>query len=165
MRSVSTVTLKLNTTTLNTQGNKFTPGELRGHRDAWYQKRKETGAYTPEQTVISEDDVVQAFAAIPDFPEQHVHENIEALHTRLLQNGVVTRKQLFELVSSAPILNALRRLYIELLLRPIDKPLDPMAVAIWGGILYSYGLRDDIVQEIAWQLRQSPEYKEKHKEQ
>jgi hypothetical protein len=81
----------------------------------------------------------------------------------LLKNGVVTRKQLFELVSSAPILNTLRRLYIDLLLRPLDKPLDAMAVAIWGGILYSYGLRDDIIQEISWQLRQSPEYREKHK--
>jgi hypothetical protein len=144
------------------KGNKFTPEELRGHRDAWYKKRKETGAFTPDQIIISEDDVIRAFSAIPDFPEAHVRENIEALRTALLKNGVVTRKQLFELVSSAPILNALRRLYIELLLRPLDKPLDPLAVAIWGGILYSYGLRDDIVQEIGWQLRQSPEYKKKH---
>jgi hypothetical protein len=146
------------------KGNKFTPDELRGHRDAWHEKRKETGAYTSEQIVITEEDVLKAFSAIPDFPEVHVQENIEALRTTLLKNGVVARKQLFELVSSAPILNTLRRLYIELLVRPLDKPLDPMTVAVWGGILYSYGLRDDIIQEISWQLRHSPEYKGKHKQ-
>lgn len=47
----------------------------------------------------------------------------------------------------------------------MDKPLDPMAVAVWGAILYSHGLKDDIVQEIHWQLHQSPEYKEKHMNQ
>jgi hypothetical protein len=144
------------------KGNKFTAAELRGHRDAWYQKRKETGAPDPSQIVITEDDVLKAFRAIRDFSEEDVTKTLEALHRTLLKNGVVTRKQLFDLVSSAPILNQIRQLYIDLLLRPMDKPLDPMAVAVWGAILYSYGLKDDIVQEIHWRLRQSPEYKEKH---
>ncbi len=84
------------------------------------------------------------------------------MRATLIRNGVVARRQLFELVFLAPILDQIRSLYVELLLRPKDKTLDPMAVAVWGAALYTYGLRKELIDQIVWQLRQSPEYKEKH---
>jgi hypothetical protein len=116
----------------------------------------------PGQTVITKDDVVEAFKAIPDFTEQDVRDNLDAIHANLLRHGVVTKAQLYQLVSSAPILNTIRRLYVDLLLRPRDKTLDPMAVAIWGSALFAYGLKQDLVDEISVRLTRSHEYKQKH---
>jgi hypothetical protein len=144
------------------KGNKFTPDELRGHRNAWYLKRKGPDAPNADQTVITKEDVVKAFSAIQDFSEDDVRARLDYLHQTLLKNGVVTPNQLFQLVSSAPVLNTLRRIYIALLKRDIKKTFDPAAVAVWGAALYSYGSRPEIISEIEWRLRQSPEYREKN---
>lgn len=145
------------------KGRKFTPEELKGHRNRWYGLRKAAGGPSdPAQTVITPEDVLAAFKAIPDFTEDAVRNDLEDLHTKLLKNGIATRKQLFDLATSGPILNTIRGLYIELLKRPIDKPLDPMAVVVWGSALYNYGIKDEVLTEIHWLLRQSPEYAQKN---
>jgi hypothetical protein len=140
------------------KGRKITSAELKGHRDRWYAKRRATGAPDAAVTVITEQNVIDAFKAIQDFTEDDVREHVAQLHRDLLKNGVVTMKQLFELVSSAPILNQVRKIYVDLLKRPFNKPLDPFAVAEWGGIFFSYGLREDIVNEVCWHIKQSDEY-------
>jgi len=117
---------------------------------------------TAGEEIIKRDDVVEAFRAIPDFSEQEVKAGIDRIYDCLLRNGIVTKKQLYDLVSSAPILNTIRRVYVDVLKRPRDKTLDPLAVAVWGGMLFSYGVKDEIVSAIILQLKNSQEYKQKH---
>lgn len=151
------------------RGNKFTPAELRGHRDGWYKKSALSGvpsagaqAADPSSTIITKDDVLGAFRAIPDFTDDAVADNIDYLHKTLLKNGVVFQNQLRELVAAAPILNSLRKIYVDVLLRDPHNPLDPAAVAVWAAQIYSYGLREDVLQAIRSQLLQSREYRDKH---
>lgn len=114
---------------------------------------------------ITDDDVAAAFAKIPDFSgvfsDVDLARMSSGLRLNLLFNGIATKGQLEELVSSTGILNTLRSLYIRVLRRDPNKPLDPVAVVVWGSALYRLGLNDDVVRAIEVRLRESPEYREK----
>ena len=114
------------------------------------------------ETVITQDDVLEAFKEIPDLKEAEIKKYLKDAHGWLLRNGVVTKRQLNALTSSDAVLDTLRTLYIEELLRPKEAPLDPVAVATWGASLFTYGVTDNVVAAIRRRLRQSPEYKQKH---
>jgi len=125
-------------------------------------ERPQQALSDPGQTVITKQDVIDAFKTIPDFTEQDVRQYLDAIHQSLLRYGVITKTQLFQLVSSVPVLDTVRRLYVDVLHRDPKKTLDPMAVAVWGSTLFSHGLKKDLIDEIELRLRQSPEYKKKH---
>ncbi len=114
------------------------------------------------ETVITQDDVLQAFKKIPDLKEDEIKKHLKETHEWLLRNNIITKRQLNALVSSDMVLDTLRTLYIEELLRPKDAPLDPVAVAAWGANLFNYGVTDNVVSAIRRKLRQSIEYKQKH---
>lgn len=117
----------------------------------------------PRQTTIGPDDVLEAFKDIPDFSEEDVQNLLPAVLANLLTNGIVTKELLSALVSSKEILNKIRKLYIELLDRPADKPLDPVAVATWAALLFHYGVRPQIIAGIRNAIAHSPEYNKKQK--
>ena len=115
------------------------------------------------ESVITPDDVFEALKRIPELKEDEISKYFRQCHTSLLRNGVVTRRQLLALVSSDEVLHTLRTLYVEELLRSKQAPLDPVAVATWGAILFTRGARPDVVVAIRRMLRMSPEYRDKHK--
>lgn len=115
------------------------------------------------QRVITEADVREAFRAIPDFTAEDIERHLTRIHGALLRQDIVTKDQLDALVSSDQVLSTLRTLYVEELLRPEDRPLDPVAVAVWAPTLFRYGVRDEIVAALRRKLRQSPEYTRKRR--
>jgi hypothetical protein len=88
------------------------------------------------ETIITRDDVLELFRAIPDFGEAAVRNVLDECHFYLRRNGVLTRRELAELVQSKDHLDVLRRLYHEHLKRPAGNNLDPLAVATWGAALF-----------------------------
>lgn len=142
------------------KGNKFRPTELRTRRDFVYRLvqsgemaktiigMQHTAATpgkqgfalpqlpNPGETIITREDVVELFKAIPEFSEVAIRNNLDECHFYLRRNGVLTRRELVELVQSKEHLDVLRRLYHEHLKRPAGNNLDPLAVATWGAALY-----------------------------
>lgn len=119
-------------------------------------------APSPGETVITQDDVLEAFKKIPELTEKEIKKELKQAHGWLLRNGVVTRPQLQALVSSEVVLETLRKLYVEELLRSKEAPLDPVAVSTWGATLFTFGLTRQAVAAVRSRLRQGAEYKEKH---
>lgn len=115
-----------------------------------------------DRALMTPDDIVSAFSKIPDFSHESVEQNCQALYVRLKYSHIDTRKQLDELVSSIQVLDALRTLYIQELLRPGPFPLDPYAIATWGVFLFINGVTEETVAWVREQLRQSEEYRQKH---
>jgi len=126
-------------------------------------KTPEEIARLPEddRQLITDDDVVAAFASIPDLSGFDLVRISPRLRPTLLFNGIVTKRQLEELVSSTAILNTLRWLYIRVLRRDQNKPLDPDAVATWGSVLYRLGVTNNVIRALEVQLRASQEYRDK----
>jgi hypothetical protein len=114
-----------------------------------------------ETTPISNADILAAFKKIPEFRDADLSTSLAEVRYHLLRNGVATKAQLDELVSSTEILEVLRQIYIRVLRRDPEKPLDPVAVAVWGSALYVLGLNEEVVRAIGIRLRYSPEYREK----
>jgi len=142
------------------KGNKFRPNELRSRRDFVYnlvQSGEMAKAIvslrhmpmapgqnsfalpelpSPGESIITEDDVLALFKSIPDFDEHKIREVLSDCHFYLRRNGVLTRRELAELIKSKDYLDILRRLYHEHLKRPMGNNLDPLAVATWGALIY-----------------------------
>lgn len=113
-------------------------------------------------SVITPDDVFEAFKRIPELKEDEIKKYLRHCHTTLIRNGVITKRQLYALVSSDEVLGPLRAMYIEELLRAKEAPLDPVAVATWGAILFTYGVKTDVLAAVRRMVRMSPEYRDKH---
>lgn len=113
------------------------------------------------ERIIEPPDVVEAFKEIPDFTEKETKELIKPVYTHLLRNGITTRKTLDSLVRSHETLDNLRNLYVTLLQRPKDKPLDPVAVASWGAVLFRYGVRQDILTAVQKAIMNSDEFRQR----
>lgn len=109
-------------------------------------------------------DVLETFLDMPDLAHDLVgikHTNDQA-YIALMKNGVRTRKQLRGLAQSAEVLQVLRSLYCEELDRDPNAPLDPMAVATWGAILYIWHVSESTVSFVRNALQNSDEYRQKH---
>jgi hypothetical protein len=113
------------------------------------------------ERIIEPPDVVEAFKEIPDFTAAETQSLIKPVYTHLLRNGITTRKTLDSLVRSHETLDNLRNLYVTLLQRPKDKPLDPVAVASWGAILFRYGVRQDILTAVQKAIMKSDEFRQR----
>ena len=144
-------------------------GLLRGEGKKWealFLRPREKPSYPLAQsgdTVITEGDVREAFGRIPDLAKDDIGRYVTRVRDSLLRQGVVTNGQLDALVSSDEVLDTLRTVYVEELLRPPEAPLDPVGVAVWGPPLVKYGVGHDIVEGLRIRLRESPEFKQKHR--
>lgn len=118
------------------------------------------------ETVITTQDVLDAFKTVPDFKEreQEIRDLLDHLHLNLRFNNVVTKTQLHGLVTSNDVLKTLKTLYVEELGRPIERPLDPAALASWGAFLYIRGVSDVTVEAVRQALRRSDEYGRKKRQ-
>ena len=65
-------------------------------------------------------------------------------------------------VESSAIFEFLSQIYIDELRRPVEMPLDPVAVGTWGAFLFVNGLREDNKELVIGQIRQTPEYRSVH---
>lgn len=109
------------------------------------------------ETVITPQDVLEAFRRIPGLTEEDTKGHMADIHKSLLRNGVVTKRQLDDLVSSTDVLDTLGHLYVEELHRSVQSPIDASAVATWGAFLFVYGLRPHVIDAIRRDIRRSPE--------
>ncbi|MAT96379.1 MAG: hypothetical protein CL608_04480 [Anaerolineaceae bacterium] len=113
------------------------------------------------EQLITNDDIKSAFSNIPDFTQSDVEQNLDQIRLNLLNNGITTESHLQELTSSDQVLDTLRSIYIRVLRRDRNKPLDPVAIASWGAALYKLGVNADVIKAIEASLRVSPEYQRK----
>jgi|GEM_PF-3465070 len=128
---------------------------------AFFAQPQQAGAALPSpgQTILSQEEVREALKKVRYLKADEVdHEYIRA-HVEFIQRGIVTKQQLDQLISSEPILSTLAQVYVEELGRPSKCPLDSMAVAVYGSVLYGRALDQSIVDFIRHDVRKSPEYK------
>ncbi|WP_337288436.1 hypothetical protein [Candidatus Methylomirabilis sp.] len=116
----------------------------------------------PDEKILNKTDVIEAFKQIPDFGDSEVRENLDAVYYYLIRNGIVTKAALVALVSAEDTLDAIRALYVDLLYRPKERPLDPLAVATWAAFLFRYHKEPAVMDVIVRGIIGSPEYHQKH---
>jgi len=80
-----------------------------------------------------------------------------------LRNGIMTKERLEAFLAATPIFEALSSIYVKELGRDAEKSLDPLAYATWGTSIFTYGLSDEVIAWVVSQLRNSPEYRNKHR--
>lgn len=80
----------------------------------------------------------------------------------LYENGITTKTQLQKMVDDVDIMRTLSQLYASVLGRPIEKPLDPMAIAQWGSIFFRYGISEGTIRGVKSALMVSAEYEKTH---
>jgi hypothetical protein len=113
-------------------------------------------------------DVRKALSLIPDLNAKDIVKQFVSVHFALKSQGILTRRDLRELMSNNRILEILRELYRDELLRSVDHPLDPTAIATWGAFLYISAQIDDeeqlqeAIMRVKEELRNSGEYIQKH---
>ncbi len=122
------------------------------------EKRSESVPQANE-TVLTKTDVVKLLSNIQGFSKEVIERDIDFIYGLLLQRAIVTKRQLTELTKSNEIYQTLARIYIQELGRPEDAPLDPVGVAAYGSLLYTYGVNDKVAAGIQNNIRQSPEYR------
>lgn len=132
--------------------------------DIQEQQEKKTIEAMPndQEEIITIEDVSQALRKIPDLDSKDIDKYSRQAHSYFLGNGIQWKHQLDELVTSSSILDALRKIYIEELFRPEDKPLDPIAISTWGSKLFMHGTEEVVLSAIREELKRFPEYRQKH---
>ena len=116
----------------------------------------------PGQSIMTQEEVKEALIRVPLLKKVDVERDFVRAHAQFLRGGVVTKRQLEQVLGSGEILAILKDLYVTELIRPSDTPLDPFGLAVFGSILYSFGTDPYVIHMIREQIRQSPEYKQKH---
>ena len=120
------------------------------------------GASDEDMRSITNDDVISALKRVPDFAGYDLASKAPLYRRSLVFNGIATTQQLDELVSSPAILNTLRALYIRILGRKEEMPLDPDGLVAWGPALYRLGNNSEVIREVETRLRESTEFYHKH---
>lgn len=152
---------------LEPERNTFDRTKLRiaeNHRDAILAELEFITVRSPNfgpQLFFSDEQIVEQLSRVPGISAESVRTDLGLVRQHLFLNGVVTLGKLEQLVTSNDILKAIAEMYVRVLQRPKESPLDPGAVAVWGGLLLSAGINSHALQHIENQLRKSPEYEEK----
>ena len=113
-------------------------------------------------SAFTEAEVIEEFARIRYLSRGEVTASAPELRRRLNEVGIRSRLQLRQLVNSTAVLSWLEDLYRRELLRRPEAPLDPSAVATWGGMLFANGLSEQIKQHITTLILNSDEYRRNH---
>ncbi len=113
-------------------------------------------------------DVRKALSGIPDLYGKDIVKQFVRVHFNLRSQGILTKRDLRELMTNQRILEILRELYRDELLRDVDHPLDPIAISTWGASLYISAQTDDeeqlqeAIMQVRAQLRNTSEYIQVH---
>lgn len=117
---------------------------------------------SPDNAEFELSDVITCFAQIRYLSKDAISKLAPDLKKDLNSNGIRTRAHLREFMQSSEIWSWLEEIYKRLLLRPANEPLDPAAVAAWGGMLYANKFSQEIKERITNLLLNSEEYHQKH---
>jgi hypothetical protein len=115
----------------------------------------------PGGHVLTREQIVQQMRTAPFLKPEDVEQHAEQALKYFLRNGIITDQQLHELLTSDKVITTLRNLYVHELSRSEDKPLDPIAIATFGSLLFVLGVRDEVITVIRDQIRKSDEYRKK----
>jgi predicted RNA-binding Zn-ribbon protein involved in translation (DUF1610 family) len=127
-------------------------------------ERENVALPEPGTPVVGPSDVLEELKKIEWFTEQEIQSILTILHRTLVLNGIITRPQLSELVTSRYVLNTLTALYVRYLDRDTKAPFDPVALVSYGPALLLDKDKDDVVRRITVVLIFSKEYKEKQRQ-
>jgi len=111
---------------------------------------------------IRREEVQKQFRMIRGIDLQSIDRYLDIVVEILQRQGYRNSSELTELTES-PALEVLRKLYINVLGRNIETPLDAVAVVSWGIILHRYGIQREVVEAVKRQLELSSEYRAKSK--
>lgn len=109
-------------------------------------------------------DVRKALSQITDLIPKDIVRDYVRVYFNLRSQGILTKRELRELISNNRVLDILRDLYRNELLRSIEHPLDPIAISTWGAILYVSAQIDDeeqlqeTIYQVTQDLRNTGEY-------
>ncbi|MHC2069630.1 hypothetical protein ACYFX5_19330 [Bremerella sp. T1] len=106
---------------------------------------------------LTVQDVRELLRFVPGIDYSKIDADAGLAHTWFLRNGIRTRNRLLDLVHAETIFRFLAQLYIEVLGRSPEHPLDPVSVATWGVTLFVYGPTEDVISFVENQVRRSPE--------
>ncbi|MCX7014441.1 MAG: hypothetical protein NTW86_18145 [Candidatus Sumerlaeota bacterium] len=115
----------------------------------------------PEDRPATVEDVKNAFGRIPQLSKDDIEANAGRAHAFLLRNGIRTKDLLEAFTNATEIFSELSRIYVEDLQRPVENPLDCIAVAYWGALIFRYGPTDNVIGWVRERIRQFPEYTQK----
>jgi hypothetical protein len=122
------------------------------------EEKVETAVPKVGERIVDKEFVKNSFQANSKIAAQGLGVEIDRVYSLLMRSGVCTERQIKELLSDKYI-GPLADLYVKILNRPPDKPLDPTAVATYGTHLYQYGVSDTTKSQIENALRNSGEYR------
>jgi hypothetical protein len=118
---------------------------------------------SPAHDILLPQNIIDAFKKIVEFKQREFDgEEITNLWQTLLIFGIRTRNGLDELVTSVKLLNILRKLCEEELLRPTGNTLEPFEVALFGSYLLKHGTSTLDIEYVRKMLRKTDEYRKKH---
>lgn len=114
---------------------------------------------------LNENDVVAVFSGIRYLDPKQVEKAALECRRYLNGHGITTKAQLIKLIDSKEMLSWLEGTYTRELLRKPEAPLDPIAIAVYGGMMFAEGFIEAVRNKIVESIRKSPEYREKHAKQ
>jgi hypothetical protein len=113
---------------------------------------------------FTREDVRRELTKIPDLLENQIEHDFHQAFFSFRRIGIETKQELKNLLTSDKILDTLRQFYREELHRPQEHPIDPMAIATWGAVLFTNALSDSSLAFVLDGIRQSDEYRRVHGE-
>ena len=114
--------------------------------------------------IVNDEKIISTFSTIDWFEKDEIRSHIETVRNNLFKNGIVTEKQIENLVTSEKIRTDLATLYIKYLDRPVEQPFDPVGFSLYGPLLLKYKNRAEVLRQITISLIFSDEFKAKQKE-
>lgn len=113
---------------------------------------------------IMPSDVLAMFVGSIDYFDERnsLSPYLHATYLTLLSRGVTTVGELRALLNDEEALEVLGAIYREELLRPPHAPLDPVGIATYGPYLHRSACDPEIIEAIRRDVRNSPEYQNKH---
>lgn len=118
---------------------------------------------SPAHDILFITNVPAAFQQISEFKTwTFSEEEIKNLWETLWALDIKTRTRLRTLTNSSTILDTLRKIYTEELLRPPDLSIEPIDVALHGPYLLSEGVSKFSLDFVRKLIRKSDEYSKKH---
>jgi hypothetical protein len=112
--------------------------------------------------LLSDSDIVDAFARIGWFNKADLTKDIKEIRARLSRWRITDPASLQALVSDAEIIKTIADVYVRELKRDPAEPFDPHALAVWGGMLLRQGKSSNVVNHFINALKSSNEWKEKN---
>lgn len=129
----------------------------------YFQEKKAIPMFNESSEYLNPKIVMEIMSSCDEIKKEDLNGREIQLWKIFIDHEIYTKEQLENIVNSKEIIEKLKDIYINILRRDSKKPLDPIAIAIYGSALYIYGTSIEVVKEIEKIVKKSQEYKLKNK--